>query len=152
MPSDMPITVAEALASKVCAIRNCERSGNTEWRERHAEALRRLIREFLPHGSGFDGSITCETDRSNEDTLRFFAPFHRMDSNGYYCGWVDFTVRARASFIGGLSVKVTGGRDPQLREYVAETFHAALSARITQAQAYPPPDRAPTIVGQTTHV
>lgn len=47
------------------------------------------LKDCLPHGSGIDGDWTIEV---SEDGLsaECYNSFHRMNENGYYCGWIDF--------------------------------------------------------------
>lgn len=64
--------------------------------------LKRLVREsvavepgkelvrLLPHGSGIDDNWKLE--QIDGDTLRVSNAWHYMDGNGYYVGWVPFSV------------------------------------------------------------
>src|SRR5688572_28954272 len=47
------------------------------------------ITDLLPHGSGFDGDWVVEEDTEN----RYFSnSYHAMDGNGFYSGWLHFTL------------------------------------------------------------
>lgn len=54
------------------------------------DELAAAIEDMLPHGSGID----CKWNIRQVDGLKFECDnsFHAMDANGYYCGYVDFTV------------------------------------------------------------
>lgn len=56
------------------------------------DELFEIIVEVLPHGSGIDASWHLEQLGSLPIVLCSNS-FHAMDQNGYYCDWVDFTVK-----------------------------------------------------------
>ena len=94
------------------------------------------IHDALPTGSGFnsrwDASMSADGRRA---TVR--SEFQHMNDNGYYDGWVSFTVRVhwtRKGFTASTPVFHTKNtdtrrilrRDPGLREYIVDTIHDAL--------------------------
>lgn len=132
-------TVAAKIASLIIAIRNCERSGNLEWQSRHAATLEQLRKEYLPSGSGFDCGTQIDA-RATESEIILFADYHYMDPEGYYGGWDAFQISVRPTFDG---IEVTpkyahpGNNDDSrgLLDYVADTFHMALSAEYKESKA-----------------
>lgn len=155
--SEIRQTVAQALAVALDAMRNCEtdaariRAGDpaaphasflplrTEWAGRWRECIAHIVRVFLPSGSGFDNGIALDLDASKPEKLILSAPFHAMDSNGFYDGWREFRLTVRPSLVHGITVDISGRNDAAgLRDYVAETMQAALSAMHPHTAYYPP--------------
>jgi hypothetical protein len=117
----------QIIAGAIAARENCRKSGNTEWFVRHEETIEKLTREHMPSGGGFDNPTTLDLDNSTADRLRFKTAFHHMDDHGYYAGWSYHPVTVTPSLANGFEL-VIGGRDRnQIKDYIAETFHAALS-------------------------
>lgn len=120
----------EAIGSRVAAMLNCQASGNSEWFEKHGDAIDELVRDHLPYGSGFDNGVTFDNVRSRGDRLVFNTAFHHMDENGMYDGWTDHSVIVTPSFIGGFDVRVTGRNHNDIKEYIAETFAQRLNETV----------------------
>lgn len=89
------------------------------------QAIRKMEREALPSDSGFDRGCEIDRDRSSENVIVILAPYHHMDSNGYYCGWSDYTVRVKASLTRDFDLTVSGGKKGD-RDYVGDAFAHAL--------------------------
>lgn len=95
----------------------------------HDEASR-LVKEYMPSGSGFDAGTTLVIDVSNNEELVFKTAFHHMDEHGGYDGWSDHKVRIKAQF-DGFEVYV-GGRDRNLiKDYIADSFNQTLSQEVS---------------------
>jgi len=118
----------QAIASCLKAIENCKTAGNTEWLDRHEERLARLV-DLLPSGSGLDQG-TKLLDSSTPEKLQFTAPFPHMNENGYYDSWTDHVVTIRPSLLSGFTVSVSGRDRNQIKDYIAETYHQALSEEV----------------------
>lgn len=114
------------IASLLLAIENCERAGNAEWKARHGETIRALVREHMPSGSGFDNGTTLEFERSRPDRLVFLTAFHHMDEVGGYAGWSDHTVIVTPSLAFPFDLRATGRDRNGIKDYIAETFKIAL--------------------------
>ena len=112
------------------ALMNCDESGNTEWRDIWAERIRVLAREHLPSGSGFDSGSSFSLDESRPDRLCFETSFHHMNDSGFYDGWTEHRVIATPSFVSAFELKVTGRDKRQIKDYIAESFYAALAAPV----------------------
>ena len=48
-----------------------------------------FLRFCMPYGSGFDTDFEIE---ENKKCYIIRSAYHCMDSNGFYCGWIDFTI------------------------------------------------------------
>jgi hypothetical protein len=55
-----------------------------------------------------------------------------MDENGYYDGWTEHRITIRAEF-GGISVNVSGRNRNDIKDYLHEVYHHALSALVTES-------------------
>jgi len=130
-------TLASWIADTLSAKRACDRDDNAEWSRRHAETLATLQRQFLPHGSGIDGTREpLDKDASRADRLVFNVDYHAMDENGMYCGWFRYIVVATPSF-DGVDVSVRRGQrrsrafyDDGAMDWIADCFRTALSAKV----------------------
>jgi hypothetical protein len=119
----------KAIAVTLQALVNCRASGNAEWAERWLDRLKQFD-SMLPSGSGFDsGSVILKTVSSAREIL-IETSFHHMDENGSYDGWTEHSVKVRADLACGFVIEV-GGRDRNdIKDYIADTFHEALSAEV----------------------
>lgn len=123
--------VYQAIASKVEAMRNCNKSGNGEWFTRHHDTIDNILRDYLPSGSGFDAGTqldVCEHVDSHAERLTFQTSFHHMNENGYYDGWTKHSVIIRPSLSHGFTLRVTGRNRNDIKDYIADAFYAALNA------------------------
>jgi hypothetical protein len=122
--------VYESLASRLNASANCAKSGNTEWQGKHEEAIERIVNNFMPSGSGIDSGVKLDRERSNDSRLVFTFGYHHMAESGMYDGWTEHTLTVTPSFIGGFEMKLSGRDRNGVKEYLYDTFHAALSSEI----------------------
>jgi hypothetical protein len=128
----MKTQLVESLASKVDARLRCIEAGNAEWEVRHKENADKLVRDYLPRGSGFDSGTTLDWDASRSNKIVFRTSFHHMDEHGYYDGWTEHVVTVRPSFIGRFSLKINGRDRNGIKDYIADGFHHALSQEVDQ--------------------
>ena len=84
--------VYQQIASKLHAVNNCKESNNREWELNHLDSLHNIANEYLPHGSGIDSGCTIDEQESTPDKIKIDSAFHTMDENGFYCGWIHFSV------------------------------------------------------------
>lgn len=126
-----PRTVAYALASLIQARANCERSGNLEWYGKHRATAERIVKDFMPSGSGIDLGTQLDFERSTPTKLVFQTGFHHMNDGGMYDGWTDHTVTVRPTFT-GLDLRVSGSNRHDIKDYLAEVFDSALSNLIPE--------------------
>lgn len=117
------------LASAVQARLNCQAHMDThaEWFARHTERIEQIARDLLPSGSGIDDGTTVDLERSTGERLVLTTAFHHMNDSGMYAGWTDHTVIVRASLVCGITVDVKGRNRNNIKEYLGDTFHEALT-------------------------
>jgi hypothetical protein len=102
----------------------------TRWKEnaeRWQETIESLVKDCLPSGSGFDAGTQFDWDKSKADRLVFNTSYHHMNDGGYYDGWTEHTITVTPSFVGMCDLKVSGRDRRSIKEYIAETFHNALT-------------------------
>lgn len=129
-------TVAEKIASLVAARANCRESGNTEWLARHGEALDRILRDYMPSGSGFDVGTTLEEDECRRGArLVFTTEFHHMNEMGFYDGWTSHRVTVYPSFLHTLDIRISGRDRNDIKELIHDRFYDALTAAWNAAEA-----------------
>mgnify|MGYP000897664318 FL=1 len=121
-----------AIASAFAARANCERSGNSEWFERHTERIRVLVREHAVSGSGFDSGTSFSFDASLPDRLVFVVEFHHMSEHGYYDGWTSHFVIVTPSLAHGFNLRITGRDRNDIKDYIGEVFHNLADVECTQ--------------------
>jgi hypothetical protein len=119
----------QLIAGRVQAIQNCIKSGNVQWQERHCEALRNLIMDHLPHGSGFDSGVALDT-KATANRLVFNVEYHHMSDAGYYDDWSSHQVIVTPDLSMGFEVRVTGRDRNQIKDYIADVFCTALNEEI----------------------
>jgi hypothetical protein len=112
----------QELASSFIAYNNCVASNNTEWQEKHYEVIQNLISK-LPHGSGIDGKTELNFEKSKSNKLIINSEFHVMDENGFYEGWINFSLIITPSWNGiDISIKGNFGKHQELKDYLVEIF------------------------------
>jgi hypothetical protein len=112
------------LSSTLVALRNCEANGNSEWAEKHAERIKKMM-NHAPHGGGFDSGTTLDMDVSGERRLVFNTAYHHMSEHGYYTGWTEHTVKVTPSFA-GFDLKISGRNRNDIKEFIADSFEIFL--------------------------
>lgn len=124
--------VYKRIASLLHSIENCRMTNNQEWLERFTDQLDSIIDNNLPHGSGFDQGTKLDYDRSHAEKFYLIAPFHHMDSNGYYCGWSDHVVTVSPSLAFDFNLKISNpDRSKQWdMDYFYDTFNYCLNCEV----------------------
>jgi hypothetical protein len=98
----------------------------------HDERLARIF-DAMPHGSGLDGDVTVDLERSGFARILIDADWHSMNGDGFYCGWHKYRVTILPDF-GGIDVKVRGANTDGTADYLGEVFREwALSPAPTEA-------------------
>ena len=121
--------IYQEIASAVEAIRNCQKSGNVEWEQRHAEKIESLIKDYFPSGSGFNAGTQfdiAEHVDGASDRLVFTTAFHHMNDAGYYDGWTEHKVILRPTFL-GFDMKITGRNRNGIKDHIGDAFHSILT-------------------------
>ena len=109
------------ISSALVAMRNCQKTNNSEWEAKHLDTIENLVRE-LPSGGGFDSGTSIDLDASQENKLVLNTAFHHMTDNGMYDGWTEHTVIIRPSF-DGFTVDVKGRDRNDIKDYIAQSFY-----------------------------
>ena len=122
------------------ALRNCEILHDTRadserkhWSDMcdmHEDRINTIVKQHLPHGSGFDSGTKFDFERSTPDRLIFGADFHHMSEHGYYDGWSVHQVIVTPSLAFGFNIRITGKDRWQIKDYIADTFNHCLSVEI----------------------
>jgi hypothetical protein len=99
-------------------------------------ALEDLIKKFLPSGSGFDADITIDYDPMESECKKYTltVPYHKMNPDGYYNGWIEVDYIITPSFIDYNIRENWHGyknRDKEiLRNYILDTIVFCLDKEI----------------------
>jgi hypothetical protein len=112
----------QEISSKLNAMENCLKSGNTEWYDKHEQKIRDICKNELPSGSGFDNGTQLNWDKSTPEKLVFETSFHHMDECGYYDGWTEHSVIVTPSLQFGFNIKVSGKNRNDIKSYIHEIF------------------------------
>ncbi len=130
MASTFKRTVIQMIASTLQARRNCLKAkASMEWVPEHEDTLLKLQHE-LPSGSGIDHGTAIDLDASNDSRIVLQMDYHHMNENGYYDGWTSHKVTITPTFE-GFDIAISGRDRNQIKEYLADTLHHALSRTIT---------------------
>ncbi len=121
----------QRIATCVQAMENCRASGNSEWLDRHQETAEKMVKLFMPSGSGFDNGTRLDFDMSGPNKLVFQTGFHHMNDAGMYDGWTDHSVVVTPDLANGFVLKIFGRDRQGIKEYIAEMFHSALGTDVT---------------------
>lgn len=125
-----PRKLYQRIAELFTAMQNCQKSGNTEWFDRHRDLLCELVKEHLPSGGGFDAGTSFDFDRSKPNLLIFNTSFHHMHDSGMYDGWTEHSVRVTPDLASGFDMRITGRDRRDIKDYIGETFSTALATPV----------------------
>lgn len=114
------------------ARQNCLTKGNTEWFERHSEALENLIHDTAPSGAGFDCG-TKLSDDSTPEKLIFETEYQHMDEHGGYDGWTSHRITVKPSLLFDFSLSISGRNRDQIKDYIHDVFSTWLEEETTEA-------------------
>lgn len=120
----------QKIASTIIAIRNCEKSGNSEWLEKHKDTLYDIEKNVLPHGGGIDSGCKINVEKSNENKIVIDVPYHCMDEHGYYAGWRDYQIVIKANLAFDFTVDIKGRDYNGLKDYLADIFHHVMNEEV----------------------
>lgn len=121
----------QMLAHCVLARQNCIEHKNDLWIPKHTESIRDLVHKHMPSGSGWDMGTTLDLSGSKPDRLVFNGSYHHMDSNGFYDGWTDHAVIVTPSLVHDINIRITGRNRNDVKEYLHQWFHEALTKTVT---------------------
>ncbi len=116
----------QSIADAFQAWKSCKTSGKAGWEYVWNEVIDNYVNQ-LPHGSGIDGTTVLDRNKSNDSRLVFTIEYHCMNTDGYYDGWITYTIVVRPSLSIGMYVTVKGRDYNGSRDYLAEVFDAAFN-------------------------
>lgn len=124
----MKQTVIQRLAVLADRVNNLQQISHESLCDAENE-LDEFVRTYLPSGNGFDRGTSIKSYSNNEIILE--APYHLMNDNGVYVGWIDFIIEVKARFI---DIKLTVTPDVKdeyyVTDYVADTMYDAMMTEI----------------------
>lgn len=92
-----------------------------------------FIKSIVPSGSGFDTIYNVYEQKKN---FKITSSYHAMNENGYYDGWIDFTIYLWKDIKSNKNKDITveiNGKDSNyitdkyfLREYIKETIYTTI--------------------------
>ena len=127
----------QTIAQLVQARENCKKSNNREWLDKHESRITDLVKSFLPSGSGFDNGTQIDLDESTPNRLVFHTAYHHMNDGGYYDGWTEHSVIVTPDLASGFDLRITGRDRREIKDYIGEVFHHALSVDTSEQSVTP---------------
>ena len=117
------------ILSTAQAFNNCVEHNDpnkANWAAIHRERIEKTLLDVLSHGSGIDCNWKIEINPKN---ITCYNSFHNMNSDGYYCGYIDFRViikTDRRDIWGNLDYEIKGnfGKNQDLKEYLYDCFNS----------------------------
>lgn len=119
------------IASRLVAVANCEQTNNVDWQSKHLAVIEYFVKNRLPSGGGFDAGTQIDLDESNGNRLVFHTAFHHMNDCGMYDGWTEHSIIVTADLASGFALRITGRDRNDIKDYIADSFHTALSEDLT---------------------
>ncbi len=104
---------------------------NSVVREDAEDTIERLVKEYMPSGSGFDSGTTLDLEASTDYKLVFGTAFHHMDEHGSYTKWTEHRVIVSPSLAFDFDLVVSGRDHNGIKEYIHESFHQALTRPVS---------------------
>ena len=117
------------LAMLIDAFHRCQKTNNP-YAGNHEERINCIVKRYMPSGSGVDNGTKLSWSVSNKNKLVFTFGFHHMDEHGYYDGWTEHSAIVTPDLAWGFSLKITGINKNQIKDYLGDLFHDALSTPI----------------------
>ena len=121
-------TLAAWIAETSDWAERAENNLNAQWGDIARARLDQLV-SMLPSGSGIDCGTKLVSASASKIVLE--CSFHHMNDGGYYDGWTEHRITVRPTF-GGMDISISGRNRNDIKEYLHETYHYALSAMVTE--------------------
>lgn len=126
-------TVAGTIARILVAKANCEKNGNKEWSQKHANRLAAVCKEYLPSGAGLDAGTRINLEKTTGKRLVFTTSFHHMDEQGSYDGWTEHTITVTPEF-DDIDIRVSGSNRNDISRYLADVFYDAMRETVDEGR------------------
>lgn len=135
----MKAKVAAHLSNLLTAMENCQKridnpiSADNQmqakiWFMAHRETIKRICKEYLPSGSGFNNGTHLDFDCSFPNKLVFYTSFHHM-TEGTYNGWTQHRVYVRPRF-DGFDITIMGKDRNDIKDFIHQAFTDALNTEV----------------------
>lgn len=122
--------VYQKLAGLIYARQNCIKSDNLFWISKHEDSIHDIEKNNLPSGSGIDSGSTVDIEKSTEEKIIINTSYHHMDEHGFYDGWTDHRIIIKPSLVFDIDMKITGINRRDIKTYLHDVFHDALTEDI----------------------
>ena len=131
--------IATRAYSRLRCIESINKSSNSDnienwkkWADRYEDEIDTIMRNIFPHGSGIDNGCSFNYDKSINNRLVINSGYHCMNENGYYDGWVNFTVTITPDLELDYKLNIVGkfGKYTHIKEYLYELFHNSFNTEI----------------------
>ena len=124
--------VSQKLALSTDARLTCIKKDNVEWRDKHEDAIEEIVKNRLPSGSGIDSGNKFNFEKSTGEKLVIDSSFHAMDENGYYDGWIDYSVTVKPSLMHGIVLGISGsfGKRQDIKDMLYDLYRDALESGV----------------------
>lgn len=124
--------IYQVLAKKARLLEN----GKFTYSDQVEEHIETIMNTHFPNGSGFDNGCEFDFEKSNGDKLIINVPYHCMDDNGYYDGWVYPKLYVYPSLANGFNMRLNwvgyyGKYKFLLNEYMQDVLIETLEKVIT---------------------
>ena len=122
------------IASRLNSIRFIEKhSGRAQEPviDRLEDEITRMVKAFMPSGSGVDSGTTIDMEQSNDRKIVFNTAFHHMDEHGGYDGWTEHTITFHATF-SSPNISISGKNRNDIKEYLADIFENAFNQKVAE--------------------
>ncbi len=108
-----------------------EASNSQYWCDKHRDTIDSLVKQHMPHGSGFDAGTIIDLDASHADKLVFHTSFHHMNDGGFYDGWTEHTITVTPALHGDFHLRISGRNRNDIKEMVYQDFDYLLRTDVT---------------------
>jgi len=126
--------VYERLANLIQAYKTNVERNDTIWIERHGDMIQYMIDNYLPHGSGIDGTNSIDLERSHGEKIVIYTSYHHMDDMGGYSDWTEHVITITPSLVFEINIKVSGRDRNMIKDYLGETFSLALTEELPEKE------------------
>jgi len=122
----------KVLTNDINAYKNCSQIQNP-WMEKWRDNISYHEENYLPHGSGI-GNCKVDIDKSSSNKVVIFSDYHVMNENGFYDGYIDFSVTIKPSLLFDFALKINGkfGKHQDIKDYLYDTFDQDLRREIEE--------------------
>ena len=121
------------------------------------DEIQRLVKEYLPSGSGVDNGTTLDTGacfragHSRLLCLALSAGFHHMNDQGTYVKWTEHTIQVIPDLISGFALNIGGPNYRQIKDYLHDLYGQALQVVVPVAPCVGQEDNTPVLISPTLH-